>query len=74
VVSHKKDWLVVLTILKNMKVSWNYYCQCMEKLEKHVPNHQLAEYSYGSWQFIPDLYKVGSYMVAQKQLATKRIC
>ena len=25
------SWLVVLTPLKNMKVSWGYYSQCMEK-------------------------------------------
>ena len=34
-------WLVVLTILKNMKVSWAYYSQYMEKI-KNVPNHQPA--------------------------------
>ena len=27
-------WLVVLTILKNMKVSWGYYSQYMEKVKK----------------------------------------
>ena len=30
-------WLVVSTPLKNMKVSWDYYSQY---LEKNVPNHQ----------------------------------
>ena len=33
------QWLVVLTILKNVKVTWKYYSQYMEK-EKNVPNHQ----------------------------------
>ena len=31
--------LVVSTPLKNLKVSWGYYSQYMEK-KKHVPNHQ----------------------------------
>ena len=34
------SWLVVLTILKNMKVSWDYYSQYME----NVPNHQPSLY------------------------------
>ena len=33
-------WLVVLTILKNMFVSWDDYSQSMENHKSHVPNHQ----------------------------------
>ena len=34
-------WLVVLTILKNMKVSWDDPYQYMENQKKSmVPNHQ----------------------------------
>jgi hypothetical protein len=32
------DWLVVWTLPKNMKVSWNDYSQYMEKY--NAPNHQ----------------------------------
>ena len=35
------NWLVVSTPPKNMKVSWGYYSQYMEKIE-NVPNHQPA--------------------------------
>jgi len=37
--SEHKNWLVVSTPLKNMKVSWDDYSQYMEK-KNHVPNHQ----------------------------------
>ena len=29
--NYNYNWLVVSTPLKNMKVSWDYYCQYMEK-------------------------------------------
>ena len=31
------------TPLKNIKVSWDYYSQCMEN-KSHVPNHQPEQY------------------------------
>jgi hypothetical protein len=35
-------WLVVLTILENMKVSWDDYSQYMDGKIKNVPNRQSA--------------------------------
>ena len=36
------SWLVVLTILKNMKVSWDDDIPNIWKNKIHVPNHQPA--------------------------------
>ena len=36
------------TLLKNMKVSWDYYSQYMESHKIHVPNHQSGTVRYNS--------------------------
>ena len=33
-------WLVVSTPSEKLSVSWDHYSQYMEKMKKHVPNHQ----------------------------------
>ena len=50
------DWLVVSTPLTNMKVSWDYYSQYMEK---NVPNHQPADDSICHMRLLL-LYKCSS--------------
>ena len=43
-------WLVVSTPLKNMKVSWDY---CSQYMEKNVPNHQPVIFDIASHVFQP---------------------
>ena len=57
------SWLVVSTILKNMKVSWDYCSQYLEKIKikKKVPGRYTYRYRY-IWLFCGYIWLVWVYL------------